>query len=54
VFSVTLFFTVAELVARVIVPPLSEAAGAPTHAEHEDLIVALGLPALNETVEYSP
>jgi hypothetical protein len=54
VFSVTLFFTVAELLARVIVPRLSEAARPPTHAEHEDLIVALGLPALNETMEYSP
>jgi len=54
VFSLVLFFAVAELVARVIVPPPSGAPDAPTHGEHEDLIVALGLPALNETMEYSP
>ena len=50
VFSVILFFTIAELVARVIVSPPSGAADAPTHAEHETLIVALGSPALNETM----
>jgi lysophospholipase L1-like esterase len=54
VFSVILFFTAAELIARGLLPSPAEAPDAPTHREHEQLIVAMGLPALNETMEYSP
>lgn len=48
VITVTIFFFTLETVARLIVPSPSVA----TYQEHEKIITVLGLPSLNETMEF--